>query len=450
MGHSGRLDKINPVVTPELFCPDALNLLAFGEGLLEGTLDHMETWCRLLTQFAVRTDIPQSIAVLCGYLIAMVRKYPESAAAILESSVEHTTLAPWFPILQTSLAIDEAGVIRLLRSLELGVSSIAAYQNLALGRCTDPISGPDFRRLILTIASKPDGCLVALHILHMRLYSDREQRRSIAPDIIVAGRELLETLPLTRGNVNENYYLELVARICLAGPDGIAIADRLIRRFKESVGKYLTLVSEHSHLLDGIIAVQPYAFLDGLFTSDRADVIRSIQLFRGLDLLQRNPIDGVPQSPLLAWCSREPARRYAVMAAIIRPFSRVGDDGPAIWTPVALHILSRAPDRIGVLRNYVRQFRPQSWSGERSAILESNGKLLDDLAHYPDRAVVEFITQEKALLHKELEEERLSVPVHDTIKLSSSLQFCALPLPISRKRFLANERRNSILHPRRS
>ena len=39
-----------------------------------------------------------------------------------------------------------------------------------------------------------------------------------------------------------------------------------------------------------------------------------------------------------------------------------------------------------------------AWTGSRKEVIESNARLLDDLANYPESALVEFITKERTRL----------------------------------------------------
>ncbi|HZY61873.1 MAG TPA: hypothetical protein VFE38_05045 [Edaphobacter sp.] len=54
------------------------------------------------------------------------------------------------------------------------------------------------------------------------------------------------------------------------------------------------------------------------------------------------------------------------------------------WKEVALALLDRAPDKIEVLKQYIYQLRPMSWSGPRSAAWEANAKLLNVFENHPD------------------------------------------------------------------
>ena len=134
------------------------------------------------------------------------------------------------------------------------------YEQLAFGRSSDPIPGQNFRRLILGIASKPDGYAIALNILHMRLHSDMEKHRVVAPEIIDAGRELLRQAAFAREDASEDYRLGIIVKTCLAGDGGVAIAQELVRKFRDSVTKYHTLASYHHQFLEGLVCSPATSF----------------------------------------------------------------------------------------------------------------------------------------------------------------------------------------------
>ena len=118
------------------------------------------------------------------------------------------------------------------------------------------------------------------------------------------------------------------------------------------------------------------------------------------------PFDAVQESDVFEWCDRDPPNRYPTIASVISLFRRSDEKAPLQWTDTALHLLEKAPDRVAVLKGFVRRFSPTSWSGSRAAVVEARAKLLDELAGYPDAGVVNYIAQEKIRLAREIERER--------------------------------------------
>src|SRR5690606_12505848 len=99
-------------------------------------------------------------------------------------------LAASLPYLQARVAIDAQGIARLRRGIQRGVLSARTFQSIANGSVGE--SPPDALGPLLThIASLADGVEIALDILHMYFYRDREEGHRRAPSLIAVGRELL-------------------------------------------------------------------------------------------------------------------------------------------------------------------------------------------------------------------------------------------------------------------
>jgi len=396
----------------ELVSGSGRHLMSFGQGLLEGTPDPKALWRELVAGLAATVERTRNVQILFGFLNAAHEKDPQLADAFLDDAVQDETLAAWYPMLQGAVRIDKRGVDRLKSSLALGKTPIARYQSLAWGRATDPISGQDLKELVLTIAAKPDGFGVAVEILQMRLHSDKEKNQGHAPETIVAGRELLRRLTFTMKNDREHRDLGRISKSCLVGEDGAAVTRKICSRLKDSVSKYETRVFDHSDLLQGLFSVQPAAALDGLCAGDAAELKRGIRLIEQIRSYNKNPLDAVPDNELFGWCDQEPAARYPAVAAAITISSSADETGPR-WTNRAIRLLEKAPDRVAVLKQFIRLFRPTSWSGSRATIMASNAKLLDELEEHQDPVVAEFVAQEKVRFAKEIEAERRAETLED-------------------------------------
>jgi len=76
------------------------------------------------------------------------------------------------------------------------------------------------------------------------------------------------------------------------------------------------------------------------------------------------------------------------------------------WKEVALALLERAPDQIAVLKQYIYQFRPWSYSGSQSAAWEANANLLDVFENHANAELAEFARNEREKLRTTLDELR--------------------------------------------
>jgi len=391
---------------PELIAGNSQQLWSFGGGLAEGTEEPGAIWSQLVTRLAATPTDKRNPHVFRGFLNALHAKNPKLVNALLDDALENETLAQWYPVLQTAVGIDKEGVNRLMRSLELGKAWIGIYRNLVAGGVTHQICGRDFNRLLLRIAGEPGGLDIAIEILCMRLSFDEGRRQSSTSEIIDVGCELMRQLRFAnRKDVGSEYRLGIIARYCLVGEKGAATVREICQNLKDAVSKSETFAFCQQELLQVLLGAQPVAALEALCGHNAEDLKLGISILDQAGQLRRNAFDAIPEGDLLSWCDQQPETRYGAVAGGVTAFQPSGETGRLQWTSTARKLLDKAPDRVEVLKEFIGQFSPTGWSGSHAAIVESNAKLLDELAGYPDAALVEFIAKEKIRLAKAIEAE---------------------------------------------
>jgi hypothetical protein len=204
----------------------------------------------------------------------------------------------------------------------------------------------------------------------------------------------------------EAHELQEVVEACLVGPGGIATVERLFDRLKVSHSLYGLGFMEESTILGALLAVQPLTVLNRLFASATPGDEGGVRGFFDNHRTVGSPLDRVPQTILLAWCDEDPAVRYPLIAARFCPFHKHQTTDVRSWKEVALALLDRAPNKIGVLKQYIYQFRPWSYSGPQSAAWEVNAKLLDGFENHTDAELAEFARNEREKLRTTLDELR--------------------------------------------
>jgi hypothetical protein len=389
----------------ELVAGKSQQLGSFGGGLAEGTDEPRAIWSQLVAHLLTTPTEKRSPHVFCGFLNALHAINPKLLNALLDNALEDETLAQWYPVLQTAAGIDKEGVNRLMRSLELGKAWIGIYRNLVGGGVTHQICGPDFNRLLLRIAREPGGLDIAIEILFMRLSFARTE--SSASEIVDVGCELLRQIRFTgRRDVGADHRLGMIAKNCLVEEKGAATVREICRNLKEAVSNSETYAFHHSELLHILLGAQPLAALEALCGGNQMDLQLGASILDQVDQLRRNPFDAVPEADLVSWCDQQPEIRYPAVAAGVTPFQLSGEAGRLQWTNIARKLLDGAPNRVEVLKKFINKFSPVAWAGSHVTIVESNAKLLDDLATYPDPAVIEFIRAEKIRLAEAIKTER--------------------------------------------
>jgi hypothetical protein len=381
------------------------HLLAFGAGLAHGAADPLGMWSRMIAQIATIADDQLNLQLLQGFLKELHACNSGMTDAILDESCSCPILGQRYPLLQTAVRIDKRGFERLRRSLALGKAPIEIYSILAYGRGLHHVQAADLRVLLEEIASKQGGLETALEILAIRLHSDAGEPEDAVDEILEAGRGLMRQFAFTkRHDTSEDYRLSMVVKSCFINKDGAALTVELCHKLIASASSHSKYEIGHDCLLKSLFSVQPAATLDGLFGGGEEERKRGLRLF---EHLRGDPLFAIPEDVLWSWCDQEPETRYEVIAAAITPFSSDDESTPPRWTGLALQLLTRAPDRVKILEQFIAHFWPRgAWAGSRATILEANAKLLDQLNGYSDAALVAFVNLQKVSIAEAVKEER--------------------------------------------
>ncbi|MHC2313114.1 hypothetical protein ACVIHC_000160 [Bradyrhizobium diazoefficiens] len=336
------------------------------------------------------------------------------AETLLDEALEDVVLGEWLPELQTSFPINEAGVTRLRKALDLGLAPIGRYASLGTGDVCAPVSGPAFRDLVLAIGAVPGGNRVALDVVFMRLNSNGSAKQPPSPETVEAGRRLLEQhvfLPRSNDADHDDHRLGSVAHHCLTGEEGAAAAQKIWRNLKAGIASSELYSWEHDDLVQALFAVQPEAMLDVLAAGDDADRRASIDLVAEVTQRRKNPIGAVSEDVLLQWGGADPVIRYPFIAAIAPLFeSTVGgvDKIPRDWRPLAKTLLENAPEPVAVLRGIAHHLWPTQIEGSVASAFEARLRLLDRLEIGSDPALIAAFREEREKLAEHVEKWRRS------------------------------------------
>lgn len=378
----------------------------FGSGLATGADDPATTWRMLVSQFVATPGANRNPRVLRGYLEGLSTRDDELTQTLLDEAVTHDVLAGWFPDLQTGVTIDTRAIGRLQQSLTLNEAPVDAFRNLALGRSSDSIPGPDLKGLVLAIAKKDGGFDVAVEILYMRLFSDKDAKKPVDRALVEAGREILGAVEFNRYRQDSDHRVESLIQSCLTGAEGTAVAEALCRKLITAISGRETYAFAHALLLKGLFQVQPSASLEAFFGGGRAERSLSSHIILEASHHHGNVLDCVPSDVLIAWCDRKPDEHYPFMAGVMSVYVGQEDQGGLEWSSAFLAILDRAPDRVAVLNQLAERFRPRSWSGSLAIAMQTRLPLWQKLESYPDPAVGEFARSEGSRFGREIEKVR--------------------------------------------
>ena len=169
---------------PELLSQKGTGVFEFGQGMINSNRSPVELWKILVEQLKDIAPDKRNYELFGGFLNALSRADKSLAEDILDKVVEYGILAPVYPYLQAQVEINERGVARLIHSIELGISHIGRYSILGNGKIHYPIDDAAFLNLVELVATKPDGYAVAIDMLHMRLYSYKNDKKEINDELI--------------------------------------------------------------------------------------------------------------------------------------------------------------------------------------------------------------------------------------------------------------------------
>ncbi|MBB4360626.1 hypothetical protein GGD65_001624 [Bradyrhizobium sp. CIR18] len=381
----------------------------FGRGLALGAEDARATWQALVAQ--VRSTDRPNIHVLHGFLRGLRERDADLVEALLDGALEGEVLAEWLPELQASFPINEAGVARLRKALDLGRAPIDRFGSLSGGDVCALIPGPEFRDLISAIRVKPGGSRVALDILYMRLHSNTHAGKPLLPEMAEAGRTLLAQhifVPRSHQAENDDHRLGDIARRCLVGMEGAPVAQKIWRDLKAALHASELYSWEHDELVQALFVVQPDAMLDVLVEGGDDDRKASIEIIDEITQQRQNPINSVADDTLLAWCEVDPVARYPFAAAIAPLFESGADKTPKEWRPLVKALLEKAPEPVSVFRGIAHHLWPMSIEGSIASAFEARLHLLDKLEIGSDSALLAVFRETRDALAEDVEKWRRS------------------------------------------
>lgn len=375
----------------------------FGTGIALASPDRRATWTSFVSALNHIPAANRDIRVLCGFLSKLRDLDTDLTEELLISASKDRGLAEMLPLLESSAGLDRRGARRLVEALRSGLTPVAPFMNLKLGRATDALPGSIIRNLILTIAEQQDGLEVALEILH---YSDASDGREHPPELLETGRELLQRIEFERHDDWHIHATAEVAGYCLVGEDGVQAATSLAERLRHAVSEGLIYPPDYRSLLKAMLNHQPAAVLSALFPDEPDSSHNGARAFEHFHDDHTSPTDVIPCTALLTWCHESPDSRFPLAAQIVSFACRDAETGSPVWSEHAMSLIRYAPDQEAVIRVYAGRFVPSAWSGSRATIIESNAKLLDLLGESLSEAASRYVSMVRHQLATQARNER--------------------------------------------
>ena len=392
-------------ILPELMQVEVhMSMGAFAKGIVDSGQDAWHVWRKAVDALATIEADKRNVEFLASLLFNVSRIDIMKTSALLEDAFSKPILKPYYPYLQSRVPPDTIGVQRLLDILADESIPVDRFRNI--GYATGGIRDDQLATLLPSIASRPGGFTIALDCAWIRMASagKNDQPRPLAA-LVSAARSVLVEHKFDRANGFEHYHYSEVAAYCLSGAGQEDAVSRILKNLQVAVYPGFEIgFHDASPVMSALITAQPLVTLDTVFEN------RSQPGKPGLDDLldghDTSALNLVPCEQLLEWCDRDSAVRYPWAAANLRFFGHDRTTEERRWHPTARALLLRAPDRISVMKHFIDQLHPMSWTGSRSVAWETNLKLLDNFDAEGDEQLQNFVQEQRSKLKTVIASER--------------------------------------------
>jgi len=336
-----------------------------GKGLAEGAYALGTMWEELLGQFSGADPKVRNATVLGGFIHAANARDADFTRTALDAAIQNAALVSNLPYLQARVAIDEEGIARLRRATATGSLEAGSFYSIANGVVGDapPMA---LGALLMDIAALPDGVEIALDILHMHFYRDREDGRPRDAGLVDVGRNLLERTDFSKKGALRDYGLHTVIRVCCSGSAGEPAARAVCQRIRTEMETVFLSSHDLNHVLKALFQTQPFIALDIFLLPGPA--LRNRRIFE-MDFGFGTPIEDMDPAILRQWADQDPTLRYPLLGQTIAMFKGGHGEEENELAPLFVEILGHAPDKRAFLGDFWRRLHPRSWSGSLADIL---------------------------------------------------------------------------------
>lgn len=390
---------------PELVTNYSERLGIFGAGLADGCEDPQKVWQMLYFQLEKAPPERRQIDVLLGFLSACADHDPDFFNATLDNLIEDEMLGQWFPVFQTTSAIDKRGIERLHSSLDTGKAQINSFRRLAWGRRHESIDDDNLAALIQKILTKEGGLAVAIDILSMRFHRSKDEPVDYSRSLVAVTREVISKYPYDEKQDRNNrpdHKLAQLTTVCLRETDGAELTKKICLMLADGFQQHRIYTFDYPYLLRCLAQIQPYIFLDVFIRSDEIRFYGN----RFDDLEQEdNPVNQIPEDVLIQWCEQDPETRYRQVVVSMQTYSKPKEPDELQWKPVIFSFLEKSPNVQAILSNLGSTIQPTGWSSYADT-LEKRLPLFTALFEHKNPIVRDWAKTQHLQLQRAVEKRR--------------------------------------------
>lgn len=376
---------------------------SFGVGLAESAVPLAETWQTLRTALLALPIEQRNSTILGGFLHKLNRTDPALGSSILDALLNDPDMAPHFVYLQAQAEMNDEAIARLRKAIASGLIKAHSFYSLATGVIgsapQDALAG-----MLDDLCGLEGGIATALEIFHMATYCLKADSVEVEGVLLDVGHQLLLRMDYKNTHDVREYRVQQTIKGCYSGPGGEGGARELCRLLKAKIASREVYAFQLDHAFDALFEVQPIVALDEFILGSDADDEDSIYGSIGLD--RQSPLEKVDPAVLWLWADQAPGVRYPLVSRSLNIFSTKDFDNDTGLSPLFLEGLEKAPDPAGYLKSNTDRIRPNSWSGNLSAILDRRSEYLNTLTDYPDQEVRAWASEQISHLRQWADSER--------------------------------------------
>lgn len=352
---------------------------SLGRGLVRGTNDQESLWQLLLGGLLSLAPTSRNYVVLGGFLKAAAEMDSSFGIRCLDHAQKTPALCPMLPYLQGMVAMDQAGVERLIEAARSATALPHLFHYLRLGNDDCTASEEAVLTLIEAVAHLPDhGPRVAVSMLTEVITA---KKAALSKTLLGYCGDFLRHHPLdTLTDYHSDYQVGKIVKVCLEAEGGLDVAKVLAPQIAAALAEFRNTDMTYREILASLQNSHPHVLLDSLLVAvDRwGNPLRRILDFNDASSLSRMPKDIV-----LSWADLAPVERYPLVGRLFNLFA--GDGTP---NPIMLHLIENAPDRPPVLDAMSVNLGPSGGSVEGLiALYDSRAQGMKALFNHPHEDV---------------------------------------------------------------
>lgn len=365
----GRRQEIFVSLLPRFITSDNYMLMKLIHGVMETCPNKRKLWNLIYVQYKETPKNEWKLRVIDAILRYFYEYKQEYFNEIMDNLIEDNTFAEVFPLLQIPL-LDEKGLQRLHRSLDLQYAPVEYYKNLAYECMHETLDDDQLFDLLNHIVRFDDDLDVVIEILMMCFHGKTRNKHS--PNIIKFGFNVLKHYRFEEDyGGNKDHDLEIIAKTCFENDNDPGKAKEICNNFLIAMQE--TYRNAKFPRLKKVIAhYQPLVFLNCMFELDQSK--RLYGFISDSDKESYPAFSEIHDETILEWCSDDVDVKVPFVLKYINPFDKNKN-----IKPIVFELLLRSENLKSNLDILLDAVTPTSWMGSRANRYETTLLFLEKL-----------------------------------------------------------------------